>query len=61
MQSIDIVIEPNGDVKVEGKGFAGGDCVKFTKGIEDALGDQTSRVLKPEFRLVAAKKVGAAR
>jgi hypothetical protein len=25
MQSIEITIEPNGDVKVEGKGFAGGD------------------------------------
>ena len=37
-----------GEVQIEGKGFAGTECEKFTKAFEDALGVVTDRQKKPE-------------
>ena len=49
MEEIEILISPTGDVKVEGKGIAGPDCVLLTKELEDALGTVEKRVKKAEY------------
>lgn len=38
MKTITIEIQPGGEVKIETKGFAGPDCEKATKFLEEALG-----------------------
>ena len=48
-EEIIIEIGPNGDVTVEGKGIKGPDCIKLTAAIEEALGDVTKTVKKPEY------------
>ena len=61
MQEIDVLIDVNGDVKIEGKGIEGADCKALTKAIEEALGDVTRTTLKPEYHLKpkVARKAGA--
>jgi hypothetical protein len=46
MKKIVVTFEPNGDTSVEAFGFSGGDCLKATKSIEDALGKVEGRVMK---------------
>ena len=60
MQEIDIVIERNGDVTIEGKNM-GPDCKALTKEIESALGTVTATKLKPEYHRAqeVARKAGA--
>lgn len=50
MERIVIDIDEKGNVRIEGEGFAGTDCTKLTKAIEEALGEVTERKLKPEYR-----------
>lgn len=47
----DIVIEigPDGEVQISVEGVAGGDCLDFTKFLEDELGDVTERVHTNEY------------
>lgn len=61
MEEIIIDIDETGNVKVEGKGFRDGDCLKLTKDIEDALGTIEKRSLKPEARVAKTvlRKKGA--
>ena len=61
MQEIDIIIEANGDVTIDAKGFQGGECTQLTKELEQALGEVTRRTLKPEHRIAAkvTRKAGA--
>lgn len=49
MQEIEILIEPDGTVRVEGKGIEGTDCKALTAEIEKALGTAVNTVLKPEY------------
>ena len=49
MEEILIDIAPNGDVKVEGHGIKGPDCVKLTAEIEKALGTVESKRLKADY------------
>ncbi|GAK51616.1 hypothetical protein U14_02861 [Candidatus Moduliflexus flocculans] len=49
LQEIDVVIEPNGQVKVEVRGVKGMNCLDLTKALEDALGGQIEeREMRPE-------------
>ena len=61
MEEIEIIVDKNGDVKVEGKGIVGPDCESLTKEIEQALGDVSSRQKKAEYHRVPAvkRKAGA--
>ncbi len=61
MQEIEITIEANGDVKIEGKGFTGNECTALTKAIEDALGTVSKRELKREYGMTKSvqRKAGA--
>ena len=46
---IEVVIAPNGETRVETKGFAGASCRAASEFIERALGASTSERLKSEF------------
>lgn len=43
-------IDERGNVRFEGKGFEGAECLQLTQEIEDALGEVQKRELKPEYR-----------
>lgn len=49
MKQIQISVSPTGETKVETKGFTGGECREASRSIEQALGQQTSEQLTPEF------------
>ena len=48
-KTIEIIVSPNGQSRVETKGFAGSDCREASKFIEQALGKQTGEQLTAEF------------
>lgn len=48
-KSIEVMIQPNGQVLMEAHGFAGADCEKATSFLEEALGWQTAQHKKPEY------------
>lgn len=48
-KTIEITVSPTGETKVETKGFAGSECREASRFIEQALGQQTSEQLTPEF------------
>ena len=49
MKTIEIVVSPQGESRVETKGFTGSECQKASQFLEMALGKQTTASLKPEF------------
>ena len=49
MRSIEIVVSPQGESRVETKGFTGSECQKASQFLEMALGKQITASLKPEF------------
>jgi hypothetical protein len=48
-QIIEIVISPDGQTKIETKGFAGASCRDASRFIEQALGRQVGEQLTAEF------------
>ncbi|RLS34040.1 MAG: DUF2997 domain-containing protein [Planctomycetota bacterium] len=48
-QTIEVVVAPNGETRVETKGFSGASCRAASEFIERALGTSTGERLKPEF------------
>lgn len=61
MKAIEITIEPNGDVQIEGKGIHGPECLKLTADIEAAIGTVEKRVKTPEYHkpVAVTRKAGA--
>lgn len=51
-QIIEIVISPDGQTKLESKGFAGATCRDASRFIEQALGQQVREQLTAEFHQV---------
>ncbi len=49
MKTIKIIIAPDGQTRVETKGFTGSECRQASQFIERALGQQTNELLKAEF------------
>ena len=49
MKTIEITVDPKGQVKVETKGFAGGACREASRFVEQALGTRASETLTAEF------------
>jgi len=49
-KAITVDVAPDGSVKIEGHNFAGAECTKATKFLEDALGAKTAEAFKPEYR-----------
>ena len=48
-QIIEIIVAPNGQTRVETKGFAGSQCRQASQFLEAALGRRTSEQLTAEF------------
>jgi hypothetical protein len=49
MKEIILDFDPEGEVKIEGKGFQGKECDKEMLFLEIALGVETGRKKKPEY------------
>ena len=49
MTLIELTIAPDGQTRVETKGFQGGECREASRFIEQVLGRHTSEQLTPEF------------
>lgn len=48
-KEIEIIVTPDGEVRVTVKGVKGKSCVDFTKWLEEGLGDVAERKLTSEF------------
>jgi len=55
-KTIEIIVSPDGQSRVETKGFAGSDCREASKFIEQALGKQTGEQLTAEFHSSASTR-----
>ena len=55
-QRIEIIVSPNGQTRVETKGFAGGECLEASRFLETALGKKTSDERTSEFYATAESK-----
>lgn len=49
MRTIEILIRPNGETRVETKGFSGSDCRDASRLLESALGKRRTETLTNEF------------
>ena len=49
MKTIEIIVSPTGQTKIETKGFAGSSCRDASRFLEEALGQRTGEQLKAEF------------
>ena len=49
MKIIEITVSPDGETKVETRGFTGGECREASKFVEQALGQRTAETLTAEF------------
>jgi hypothetical protein len=49
MKHVEVIVMPNGEVKIEAVGFKGADCDKATRYLEDALGQVDKRKNKIEY------------
>ena len=49
MKTIEIIVDPRGAVRVQTKGYAGGECRTASAEIEKALGVPTAEQLTAEF------------
>jgi hypothetical protein len=54
-QTIEIIIAPDGQSRIETHGFTGNDCRDASRLLEQALGKATSEQLKPEFHQCASE------
>jgi hypothetical protein len=54
LKTIEITFLPNGQLRVETKGFVGGECREASRFLEQAIGQSTHEVLKPEFHQTAS-------
>ena len=48
MRTIEVIVKPDGSLKIDAAGFQGADCEKATAFLEKALGAVTGRQKKPE-------------
>lgn len=48
MKTIEIIVSPKGETRVETKGFAGGECREASRFVEEALGKREQERMTPE-------------
>ena len=53
MKVIEIIISPQGETRVQTKGFAGAACQEASRFLEQALGQRTKEQLTAEFHQTA--------
>jgi len=49
LKIIEITVSPDGETKVETRGFTGGECREASRFVEQALGRRTAEALTAEF------------
>ncbi len=49
MKTIEIIVDPRGQARVETRGFRGSSCRKASRFVEQALGRATGETLTAEF------------
>ena len=47
--TIEIIVSPSGEIKIDAIGFKGADCEKATRFLEEALGVADRQAKKPEY------------
>lgn len=59
-RTIEIIIAPSGEIKIDAIGFKGADCEQATKFLEEALGVVSQKTKKPEYhqRTLHHQKLG---
>ena len=55
-KTIEIIVSPQGESRVETKGFTGSECRQASQFIEQALGKQTHEQLTAEFHQPASQQ-----
>lgn len=56
MKTIEIIVSPSGQTRVETRGFAGGECRQASQFVEQALGQRLGEQLTPEFYQTQAQQ-----
>lgn len=56
MKTIEVIVGPNGQSRIETNGYTGNDCRKASRFLERALGQATAEQLKPEFHQVVSEQ-----
>jgi len=49
MKTIEIIVAPDGETKIETRGFTGSECQQASRFIEQALGQKIAESLTAEF------------
>lgn len=52
-RTIEIIIGPSGEIKIDALGFKGPDCEQVTRFLEEALGVVGQKTKKPDYHLTA--------
>lgn len=55
-RTIEVIVQPDGSLKIDAVGFRGADCEKATRFLEQALGRVAGRQKKPEFYRQAGRQ-----
>ena len=55
-RTIEVIVSPTGEIKIDAVGFKGADCEQATKFLEEALGMPTQRQRKPEYHQTRTAK-----
>ncbi len=60
-KSIEVIVQPDGSLKIDAVGFQGADCEKATEFLEKVLGQTTEKQRKPEYhrRVHTQQQVGS--
>ncbi len=48
-KTIEVIVQPDGQLKIDAVGFKGADCEKATAFLEKALGQVKGKARKPEY------------
>ena len=52
-KTIEIIVSPTGETRLEAKGFAGGECKEASKFVKEALGTQVAEANTSEFNSIS--------
>lgn len=56
MKTIEVIVHPDGRLKIDALGFQGADCEKASAFLEKALGRTKGKERKPEFHRQAQRQ-----
>ena len=56
MKTIEVIVQPDGTLKIDAVGFSGPDCEKATAFLEEALGTVAEKQKKREFHQQAKRQ-----